>query len=101
MTDKFKAIVLNQSSDKFTREIKTLEKSFFKTGDVMVKIDYSSLNYKDALILKNGGKLVKEYPPNHHQSKRRDDDHRDDDRRHCPESRNRTVDRCTGNSLPD
>ena len=28
----------------------------------MVKIDYSSLNYKDALILKNGAKLVKEYP---------------------------------------
>ena len=62
MDNKFKAIVLNQSGDQFTREIKTLEKSFFKTGDVMVKIDYSSLNYKDALILKNGGKLVKEYP---------------------------------------
>ena len=62
MSDKFKAIVLNQSGDKFTREIKTLEKSFFKNGDVLVKVDYSGLNYKDALILKNGGKLVKEYP---------------------------------------
>jgi len=29
---------------------------------VLVQIDYSGLNYKDALILKNGGKLVKEYP---------------------------------------
>ena len=62
MDNKFKAIVLNQSNDQFSREIKNLEKSFFKTGDVMVKVDYSSLNYKDALILKNGGKLVKEYP---------------------------------------
>ena len=62
MNDKFKAIVLNQSGDQFSREIKNLDKSFFKTGDVLVKIDYSSLNYKDALILKNGGKLVKEYP---------------------------------------
>ena len=62
MSDKFKAIVLNQLEDKFSREIKTLDKSFFKTGDVLVKVDYSSLNYKDALILKNGGKLVKEYP---------------------------------------
>jgi len=62
MDNKFKAIVLNQSGDQFSREIKTLEKSFFKAGDVMVKIDYSSLNYKDALILKNGGKLVKEFP---------------------------------------
>ena len=62
MSDKFKAIVLNQSGDKFSREIKALDKSFFKSGDVLVKIDYSSLNYKDALILKNGAKLVKEYP---------------------------------------
>ena len=62
MSDKFKAIVLNQSGDRFSREIKTLDTSFFKNGDVLVKVDYSSLNYKDALILQNGGKLVKEYP---------------------------------------
>ena len=62
MSDKFKAIVLNQSNEKFSREIKTLDESFFKTGDVLVKIEYSSLNYKDALILKNGARLIKEYP---------------------------------------
>ena len=62
MSDKFKAIVLNQSGEKFSREIKTLDKSFFKDGDVLVKIDYSDLNFKDAMILKNGGKLIKEYP---------------------------------------
>jgi len=62
MSNKFKAIVLNQSGEKFTREIKTLDKDFFKTGDVLIKVDYSGLNYKDALILKNGAKLVKEYP---------------------------------------
>ena len=62
MTNKFKAIVLNQSGEKFSREIKILDKSFLKVGNVLVKVDYSGLNYKDALILKNGGKLVKEYP---------------------------------------
>ena len=62
MSDKFKAIVLNQSGSQFSREIKTLDKSFFKDGDVLVKVDYSGLNYKDALILKNGGRLVKDYP---------------------------------------
>ena len=62
MSDKFKAIVLNQIGDQFSREIKILDKSFFKNGDVLVKVEYSGLNYKDALILKNGGKLVKEYP---------------------------------------
>jgi alcohol dehydrogenase/acrylyl-CoA reductase (NADPH) len=62
MNDKFKAIVLSQSGEKFSREIKTLDKSFLKHGDVLVKVDYSGLNYKDALILNNGGKLVKEFP---------------------------------------
>ena len=62
MVNKFKAIVLNQSGEKFSREIKELDKSFFKTGDILVEIEYSGLNYKDALILKNGARLVKEYP---------------------------------------
>ena len=62
MSDKFKAIVLNQSQDQFSREVKTIDKGFLKDGDVFVKIDYSDLNFKDAMILKNGGKLIKEYP---------------------------------------
>jgi len=62
MSDKFKAIVLNQTGEKFSSEIKTLDKSFLSSGDVLIKIDYSNLNFKDAMILKNGGKLIKEYP---------------------------------------
>ena len=62
MSDKFKAIVINQEGENFTREIKQLDKSFLKHGNVFVKVEYSSLNYKDALILKNGARLVKEFP---------------------------------------
>jgi len=62
MSDKFKAIVLNQIDGKFSREIKTLDKSFLSSGDILVKIDYSDLNFKDAMILKDGGKLVKDFP---------------------------------------
>ena len=62
MPDSFKAIVINQSGEKFTREVKSIEKSFLKHGDVLVKVDYSSLNYKDALIMRNGARLVKEFP---------------------------------------
>ena len=62
MSDKFKALVLNQEGESFTREVKELDQSFLKNGDVTIKIDYSSLNYKDALILKNGARLVKEFP---------------------------------------
>ena len=62
MPDKFKAIVINQEGENFSREIKELDSSFLVDGDVLVKVDYSDLNYKDALILKDGGKLVKEFP---------------------------------------
>ena len=62
MSDQFKAIVLNQEGENFTREIKTIDKSFLKHGDVTIKVDYSDLNFKDGMILKNGGRLVKEYP---------------------------------------
>ena len=62
MNEKFKAIVINQSGDQFSRELKTLDKSFLKSGDVTIKVDFSDLNFKDAMILKNGGKLIKEYP---------------------------------------
>ena len=61
MSDQFKAIVINQEGENFSRGVKDIDKSFLE-GDVLVKIDYSDLNYKDALILKNGGKLVKEFP---------------------------------------
>jgi len=62
MSDSFKALVINQEGENFIREVKTLEKGFLKHGDVLVKVDYSGLNYKDALILKNGARLVKEFP---------------------------------------
>jgi len=62
MADSFKALVINQEGETFNREIKSIEKSFLKHGDVLVKVSYSSLNYKDALILKNGARLVKEFP---------------------------------------
>ena len=62
MPDKFKALIINQESENFTREIKTIDHSFLKHGDVLVKVDYSGINFKDALILKNGARLVKEFP---------------------------------------
>lgn len=58
----FKAIVLNKDGENFTRKVKEVEKSFLTHGNVLVKVDYSSLNFKDGMILKNGGNLVKDYP---------------------------------------
>jgi alcohol dehydrogenase/acrylyl-CoA reductase (NADPH) len=46
MSDKFKALVVNQEGENFTREIKSLDKSFLKHGDVLVDVAFSDLNYK-------------------------------------------------------
>ena len=62
MPDQFKALIVNQEGENFTREVKTIDKSFLKHGDVTIQVDYSDLNFKDGMILKNGGRLVKEFP---------------------------------------
>ena len=62
MSDQFKALIVNQEGENFTREVKAIDKSFLKHGDVTVQVDYSDLNFKDGMILKNGGRLVKEFP---------------------------------------
>jgi len=62
MSEKFKAIVIDNQNDKFSRKIEELDTSSLKDGNVLVKVDYSDLNFKDALILNNGAKIVKKYP---------------------------------------
>ena len=62
MSEKFKAVVIDNQSENFTREVKNLDLSSLKDGNVLVKIDYSSLNYKDSLILKDGGRIVRKFP---------------------------------------
>ena len=62
MSNQFKALIINQEGENFTREVKSIDKSFLKHGDVTIKVDYSDLNFKDGMILKNGGRLVKEFP---------------------------------------
>ena len=62
MSQKFKAVVIDNQNEKFSREIKDIDTNHLKDGNVLVKIDYSSLNFKDALILNNGGKIVRKFP---------------------------------------
>ena len=62
MSQKFKAVVIDNQNEKFTKDIKEIDSSHLKDGNVLIKIDYSSLNYKDALILKDGGKIVRKFP---------------------------------------
>jgi len=58
----FKAILLEESSGKVTGALKTLEESQLPEGDVTVAVEYSTLNYKDGLVLGGLGRLVRRYP---------------------------------------
>ena len=62
MLEKFKAIVIDNQNEKFSHDIKEISTNELKDGNVLVKVDYSSLNYKDAMILKDGGRIVRKFP---------------------------------------
>ncbi|MBV8392979.1 MAG: oxidoreductase [Alphaproteobacteria bacterium] len=59
----FRALVLTQGADrKVSGEVQTLDEAKLPAGDVTVAIDYSTLNFKDGLVLTSGGGLVKTWP---------------------------------------
>jgi len=59
----FRALVLTQGADrKVSGAVETLDESRLPAGDVTVAIEYSTLNYKDGLVLTTGGGLVKTWP---------------------------------------
>lgn len=59
----FRALVLAQGADrKVSGAIEALPEDRLPAGDVVVSVDYSTLNYKDGLVLTTGGGLVKNWP---------------------------------------
>lgn len=58
----FKALVLEQEDKKTLASIQTLEESQLPEGDVLVEVDYTSLNYKDGLAITGKGKIVRQFP---------------------------------------
>jgi acrylyl-CoA reductase (NADPH) len=59
----FRALVLNQGPDrKVSGAVETLPDEKLPAGDVTVAVEYSTLNYKDGLVLTSGGGLVKTWP---------------------------------------
>lgn len=60
----FKALIVDKDADgKITRAFETLDDNRLPAeGDVTVKVEYSTVNYKDGLCLTGGGGLVRTYP---------------------------------------
>ena len=58
----FKALVLENTSGAVSATVQELEDSRLPAGNVTVAIEYSTVNYKDGLIVSGLGGLVKTYP---------------------------------------
>jgi acrylyl-CoA reductase (NADPH) len=58
----FRALMLREADGKVTASIEKVAESVLPPGDVTVRVAYSTLNYKDGLILNGLGRLVRQYP---------------------------------------
>ncbi|BDU35549.1 acrylyl-CoA reductase (NADPH) [Vibrio nigripulchritudo] len=58
----FQALVLNQEDKKTIATIESLDDSQLPEGDVVIEVDYSSLNYKDGLAITGKGKIIRQFP---------------------------------------
>lgn len=58
----YKAFVIEEQNSKFIRSVQTLSTDNLPAGDVLVRVHYSSLNYKDALSSIGNKGVTKKYP---------------------------------------
>ena len=59
---KYKAYLVEENDGKYNGQIKELEMSSLDDGNVIIKVHYSSLNYKDALASSGAKGVVRSYP---------------------------------------
>ena len=58
----FKALQLNKTDGGFSAAVVQLGDSQLPAGDVLAQIEYSTLNYKDALAITNKAPVVRQWP---------------------------------------
>ncbi len=62
MDSNFRALLLEEGTSGICASIQQLDESQLPDGDVTIAVEYSSLNYKDGMILQGLGQLVRRYP---------------------------------------
>lgn len=56
------ALILEQQDGKTLASVQSVEENRLPEGNVTVDIDWSSLNYKDALAITGTGKIIRNFP---------------------------------------
>jgi acrylyl-CoA reductase (NADPH) len=62
LSTEFKALFVDKTETDFTIGVKNLSFSDLPAGEVLIKVAYSSINYKDGLASIPEGKIVRSYP---------------------------------------
>src|SRR6185437_13000500 len=58
----FRALLLHEEAGKIVPRIEQVEEDGLPPGEVTVAVEFSTLNYKDGMILQGIGRLVRSYP---------------------------------------
>ena len=58
----FRALVLHEEGGKVTLRLEEVDDARLPEGEVTVAVEYSTLNYKDGMVLQGVGRLVRAYP---------------------------------------
>ena len=58
----FRALVLREEGGKVVPRIEAVDEALLPPGEVTVRIECSTLNYKDGMVLQGLGRLVRTYP---------------------------------------
>lgn len=58
----FKALLLEKNDTGFNAAIRSVDEAGLPEGDVLVRIEHSTLNYKDGLAITNRGPVVRTWP---------------------------------------
>src|SRR5579863_1177240 len=59
---KFKALIATQEDGKFSASIQEIDQSALPPGEVLVRVAYSSLNYKDGLAVTGKPGVIRRFP---------------------------------------
>src|SRR3984885_15695137 len=61
-TAMFKAILVEREPPPYRAEVKSLQEAQLPANEVTVRVEYSTLNYKDALAITGKGPVVRQFP---------------------------------------
>ncbi len=58
----YRALVVNKTDDAFSIGVQQLDETQLPAGDVTIRVEWSSVNYKDGLACSANGRVVRSYP---------------------------------------